>query len=446
MQMVNHSLGKKMHQIQTTRTGDVFFLQRIKRFIISFICCLPVSLLGLLLLLLLIYNSFSVFSVHIHDPSDAVVEQEPFSLPNPDLVHEQLVKNTSSMLLAVKETNPPAVLKADLHVIPKLNISSVRTGRRVRKKFLLISPGGRKSRGFGRKVKAFLSKSLCQSLFFMTWISSIGSFGEREMFAIESLFKSHPNSCLILVSNSLDCERGSKILKPFSDKGLRVIAVRPDFDYIFRNTSAEAWFEGLRRGWFRPGVIPLEQNLSNLLRLVLLYKYGGVYLDTDVIVLKSFSNLRNAIGAQTVDSATRKWSRLNNAVLIFDKKHPLLKRFIDEFSQTFNGNKWGHNGPYLVSRVVARINAKNTFNVSVLPPSAFYPVDWNRIGGFYRSPKNRNDAKWVHQKLQHIRRNSFAVHLWNRESRKLRIEEGSIIHQLLSDSCIFCNKSSFHSN
>ncbi|EFH64369.1 alpha 1,4-glycosyltransferase family protein [Arabidopsis lyrata subsp. lyrata] len=432
---------------QSRRTEQVLLVQRLKRLIVSFVFCLPMSLLGLLLMLLLIYNSFSVFSLHLVPTSPIQSTLSPTHL---QILHHQTSTSSSqsdsSLLLVVKETS--------LGFIQKQNVSSTRTERKTRRfkrRTELTSEITQrlqvKSRQrFKTKFKSFLSKSSCESLFFMTWISSIESFGDRERFTIESLFKFHPNSCLILVSNSFDCDRGTLILKPFTDKGLKVLPIKPDFAYIFKDTSAEKWFERLKKGTFSPGVIPLEQNLSNLLRLVLLYKYGGIYLDTDVIILKSLSNLHNVIGAQTVDPVTRKWSRLNNAVLIFDKNHPLLKRFIDEFSRTFNGNKWGHNGPYLVSRVIARINISSSSDLgfSVLPPSAFYPVDWTRIKGFYRAPTSETEANWLRKRLTHLRKNTFAVHLWNRESKKLRIEEGSIIHQLMSYSCIFCNSSSLH--
>ncbi|ESQ29351.1 hypothetical protein EUTSA_v10023465mg [Eutrema salsugineum] len=435
---------------QSKRTEQA--MQSLKRLIVSFVCCLPMSLLGLLIMLLLIYNSFSVFSLHL-DPIPPI--KSTISLTHHQILHHHSSSSTAtsssdsdtSLLLVVKETS--------LGYVQKQNVSSTRTERRKRRlkrRIELTSPVTQRPQGrsrprFKTRIKSFLSTSSCESLFFMTWISSIESFGDRERFTIESLFKSHPNSCLILVSNSLDCDRGTLILKPFTDKGLKVLPIKPDFAYIFKDTSAEKWFERLKKGMFSPGVIPLEQNLSNLLRLVLLYKFGGIYLDTDVIIIKPLSHLHNVIGAQSVDSITRKWSRLNTAVLIFDKNHPLLKRFIDEFSRTFNGNKWGHNGPYLVSRVVGRINISSSssdLGFSVLPPSAFYPVDWTRIRGFYRAPANESEANWSRKRLTHLRKHSFAVHLWNRESKKLRIEEGSIIHQLMSDSCIFCNSSSLH--
>ena len=72
----------------------------------------------------------------------------------------------------------------------------------------------------------------------------------------------------------------------------------PDLAFLFKNTPAKAWFEEMKSGNKDPVEIPIAQNLSNLMRLVVLYKYGGVYLDTDFIVLKAFSGLKNLIGAK----------------------------------------------------------------------------------------------------------------------------------------------------
>ncbi|KAJ6377132.1 hypothetical protein OIU76_026160 [Salix suchowensis] len=209
-----------------------------------------------------------------------------------------------------------------------------------------------------------------------------------------------------------------------------------------KDTHAEKWFKGLKKGNVSPGEVSLGQNMSNLVRLALLYKFGGIYMDTDVIVLKRFTKLKNVIGAQTIDLETRNWSRLNNAVLIFDKKHPLLYKFIEEFALTFDGNKWGHNGPYLVSRVVSRVSGRPGFNFTVLPPSAFYPVNWSRIRSLFRGPRDKIHSTWLHKKLEQIKSESLAVHLWNKQSREIKVESGSIINYIMLDCCVFCNSSS----
>lgn len=244
-------------------------------------------------------------------------------------------------MYAIKEDNP--IVRKPLDISAFFS----RKRRRKRKPAFAILRLDPRAALFSTRVKDFLSENQCKIRFFMTWISSVGSFGDRELFAVQSLFNSHPNGCLIIVSNSMDSRRGMAVLRPFLEKGFHVAAISPDFHYLFQHTAAEAWFDRLWRGNVRPGEVSLGQNLSNLLRLALLYKFGGVYIDTDVIVLKSLGQLRNAIGAQTIDLETGKWSRLNNAVMVFDKGHPLVLKFIDEFALTFNGNKWGYNGALL---------------------------------------------------------------------------------------------------
>ncbi|MFS7960958.1 putative glycosyltransferase, DXD sugar-binding, nucleotide-diphospho-sugar transferase [Helianthus anomalus] len=74
----------------------------------------------------------------------------------------------------------------------------------------------------------------------------------------------------------------------------------------------------LTKGDLDVGYVPLCQNLSNFLQLCLLYKFGGVYMDTDVMMLKNFSKLKESIGTQTLDLGSKIWSRLNIALMVFE--------------------------------------------------------------------------------------------------------------------------------
>ncbi|CAH9061306.1 unnamed protein product [Cuscuta europaea] len=303
-----------------------------------------------------------------------------------------------------------------------------------------IFKSNEKSRKFHQRVKEFYNRNReCKVRFFMTWIASADSFGTREFLSMESIFKAHKTyGCLIILSQSLDSEYGKALLDPLIESGFAVIAVMPDLPFLLKNTPVEDWYTDLRNGKKDPGEIPFAQNLSNLIRLAVLYKYGGAFLDTDFIVMKNFSGLRNAIGAQSVDLYGN-WTRLNNAVLVFDKGHPLIYKFMEEFSLTFDGNKWGQNGPYLVSRVVERVQSQYPFRFRVLPPMAFYPVDWLHIDGFFKKPMDEKQGKWVEAKMARLREEeTYGVHLWNRQSRGKRIEKGSIIGKIFSQNCIIC--------
>ncbi|KAM1749003.1 hypothetical protein ACFX12_009925 [Malus domestica] len=264
-----------------------------------------------------------------------------------------------------------------------------------------ILKSDKSAKQFHGRVLEFFNKE-CEGQFFMTWISPARSFGSREFLTMESLFKAHPRGCLMIISRSMDSKHGYRILKPLQDSGFKVHAVTPDLSFLFNNTPAKTWFAGMKRGNRDPG-------------------------------------LRNSIGAQSADVVSKNWTRLNNAVLIFDANHPLLHKFMKEFALTFDGNKWGHNGPYLVSRVVLRVQNRPGYNLTILPPLAFYPVDWNRIGGLFKKPGSPAHSRWIKAKLLQLSGETYGVHLWNKQSSREVVQEGSIMQRLISDHCIICN-------
>ncbi|XP_060206239.1 uncharacterized protein LOC132633805 [Lycium barbarum] len=345
-----------------------------------------------------------------------------------------------------EETNNEAHLKEEeeeedhVHLVPPYNLTQEERISWFKKKLpnFEILQSTKISRKFNTRVSEFFTRN-CSVQIFMTWISPAKSFGKREFFTLESLFKAHPKGCLIILSNTLDSPSGTMIFRPLVELGNRILVVTPDLSFLFENTPAESWFIDLKNGEKDPGKVSLAQNLSNLIRLAILYKYGGIYLDTDFIILKDFSRLRNSIGAQSTD-ASGNWTRLNNALLIFDQSHPLVYKFMEEFALSFDGNRWGQNGPYLVSRVVEKVISMKIkdYNFSILPPRAFYPVDWIRIGGFFMKFNAKNDSRWVEAKVLQLNEKTYGVHLWNSQSSSMKIEQGSIINRLVSTHCLIC--------
>ncbi|CAN1134407.1 Uncharacterized protein At4g19900 [Linum perenne] len=299
----------------------------------------------------------------------------------------------------------------------------------------LLNSNELSSKFHGRVLEFFNNN--CSVQFYMVWLSPAKTFGPREFLAVDSLFHANPDACLIIVSRSMDSKHGYRKLKPILDLGYKVLAVTPDVPFLVQGTPGEDWLEDMKSGTRDPGYIPLTINLSNLIRVAMIYRYGGTYLDTDFIVLKDFSGLRNAVGAQSIDPTTNRWSSINCAVVVFDLGHPIVLDFIEEFSNTFNGNKWGYNGPAMFSRVFERVGSKPEYNVTIMPPNAFYPVDWIQIRRLFKKPTTGYQSRWVDQLLVELQ-NSYALHLWNKRSRELVIEEGSVMDRLISDHCVVC--------
>ncbi|OMO97531.1 hypothetical protein COLO4_14560 [Corchorus olitorius] len=328
-------------------------------------------------------------------------------------------------------------------LIPPFNVTSEERIAWFRNKVpeLELFKSNNTSSRFHDQVLGFFDGN-CTIRYFMIWLSPAQSFGPREFAALDSLFKASPKGCLMILSPSLNSRQGDRILKPLIDLGFKVIAVTPDLPFLVKNTPAEGWVDELKSGSKDPGSISLSYNLSNLIRLAVLYKYGGVYLDVDFIILKDVNGLRNAIGAQSIDSITRKWTRINGAALIFNKEHPLLYDLLREFAMTFDGTKWGHNGPYLVSRVIRRVENLPGYNLTILPPKTFYPMDWMKISRLFKKPKTESEWKLVEDMLVELNTSTLAIHLWNHGTKELMIEEGSAVERLLSTYCVICQYSS----
>lgn len=410
---------------------------------------LPVLLLLFSLVFLLSHTTFSLLLCPLLPQSPSRSANATTTTSPPSAAATSLDASMDKTLRAFHlSSSPPS--PPPLVVVKTTNSKKASTKKRNKSLVKLLRRQTPRTRRFASRAAELFAPQPparpCARRFFMTWLSPLEQFGSREPLVLETLFRWHPDACVLIASDTMDSPDGATKLSPFADRGFRVAALSPDLAHLLAGTPAEPWLASVRRGEVSPGSVPLGQNLSNLLRLALLYKYGGVYLDADVVVLRPFMELgaRNAIGAQAVDAATGEWTRLNNAVMVFDRPgHPLLREFIAEFAATFDGSKWGHNGPYLVSRVAARLRGRMMpwLGVTVLPPRAFYPVDWNRIGGLFVSPKDRKGEKWVKAKVDSIKGKSFGIHLWNRESRGMEVEEGSVIGRLIADSCLFCNSS-----
>lgn len=381
-------------------------------------------------------SNFSLSAPSLHD-------DEISDIPLTRVVQElsgSNVTNNGVLLLpgnSAQEGMEEASLEDPNTLIPPFNATRVERLAWFREKLpdVQIFNSNRLTERFHGRVLEFLNNN-CTVQFFMIWISPARSFRNRDFLVIDSLFSSNPRGCLLIISRTMDTRRGYRILKPMLDRGFKVLAVTPDLPFLVKNTPTESWFEQVRSGRRDPGGY-IIQNLENLIRLAVLYKYGGVYLDTDFIVLKDFSGLRNSIGSQTLEVDTKDW--LNGAAMVFDINHPLVDMFLEEFAKSYNGNRWGNNGPHLVTRVIQRTESTPGCNFTVLPPEAFYPVDWVQIKRLFRKPVTEGDLRWAEEQLSELENgNSYGIHLCSKHTSGLKIEVGSVMGRLIEQHCVVC--------
>ncbi|XP_075227809.1 lactosylceramide 4-alpha-galactosyltransferase-like [Lycorma delicatula] len=173
---------------------------------------------------------------------------------------------------------------------------------------------------------------------------------------------------------------------------------------------------------FEESSYPLE-HISDAMRLLILWKYGGTYLDLDVITMRSLTSLKsNFAGVQ--DDET-----IANGVLNFEPNgfaHSVLTTCLENFRDWFDGKDWSSNGPILltnallefcqVSEVVQVMKSRcNGFHL--YPPSVFYPVHFSDWESFLDEGESQRIMKQIE--------NSTIVHMWNRLSHDGYVSHGS---------------------
>jgi hypothetical protein len=135
----------------------------------------------------------------------------------------------------------------------------------------------------------------------------------KEWCAVESVLR-HTNRPLVLLARNksfyLD-ELGRALYHKYEDLMDLLSLDDETIDNLFPSQHvnfSEDW-----RHWYNFTVKRMSTR-SDFLRYALLYKYGGVYIDTDVIVRKNLTELKfnNTIGLQDGGST------LNTAVLAFE--------------------------------------------------------------------------------------------------------------------------------
>ena len=119
-------------------------------------------------------------------------------------------------------------------------------------------------------------------------------------------------------------------------------------------------------------------NMSNFVRLFSLFAEGGIYLDTDVEVVKPLDDLLKAgafLGCETRDP------RVNTAILGAERGHPFLLRTLARLVSSFNGEEYSnHSGPNLATSVLFDLglhgysdSPQTIGSVVVYPIRFFYP-------------------------------------------------------------------------
>lgn len=126
--------------------------------------------------------------------------------------------------------------------------------------------------------------------------------------------------------------------------------------------------------------------VADYVRLDVLYRYGGIYLDTDVELLGDFEEFLNHNVVFGFETKTQ----INGAIIIAEKENPFIKEVLKIYqSQMFEGKDIVDTLtpiPYILSKMVEEkgvmLNGCNqkVDNISVVSRDYFYPLSFEGEG------------------------------------------------------------------
>lgn len=242
-------------------------------------------------------------------------------------------------------------------------------------------------------------------------------FNARQTCAVESTARLNPNhSIYILHTCPLDndfYEKSPKYMQELMTYP-NVHIVQLNMSEFFIRTNIEELFFG---GKFEVSKHPIE-HVSDVMRLLTLWRYAGTYMDIDVVTIRPIEELgTNYAGWQ--DGNT-----IATGVLNFDEAgfgHQVLTDCLEELKKNFDPNNWSTNGPILVTKTLMRLCQirpdKSCDYFTAYPVPVFYPIYYTEWSLFFKEAY----TDFVMNKLNR----TYVVHLWNKMSRDCVVSVGS---------------------
>ncbi|KAJ4975719.1 hypothetical protein NE237_000825 [Protea cynaroides] len=293
-------------------------------------------------------------------------------------------------------------------------------------------PGLHPYLSFSDFVDGFFRQGKCSMRVFMVWNSPPWMYSVRYQRGLESLLHHHPDACVLVFSETIELD----FFRDFTNDGFKIAVAMPNLDELLKNTPthvfASVWFKWRKTKFY-------STHYSELVRLAALYKYGGLYLDSDILVLKPLSSLNNSVGLEGEVGE----SSLNGAVMAFRKHSPFIMECLREFYSTYDDTQLRWNGANLLSRVGKKFlregnNFDEQLELKLQPSFLLFPISPQNITRYFVTPTDENEKAQLDILFTRILDESLTFHFWNSITSALVPEPESLVARLLNRYCLRC--------
>ena len=164
---------------------------------------------------------------------------------------------------------------------------------------------------------------------------------------IESILRHHPTAKLFVYSNTIE-QASFDVL---TEVGYQVTLRNYEMSNLIKQTPLMEFFYHLDRKSLAEITMEKTMHEHGVLSLLLLYKYGGIYLAENTIVLKNIDISQSNVLSLDSESYVNPW------MINFKRNHKFLRDALEMFPTTFNAKVKPDEGKALLTKVCAiRLN------------------------------------------------------------------------------------------
>ncbi|XP_029837307.2 lactosylceramide 4-alpha-galactosyltransferase [Ixodes scapularis] len=219
-------------------------------------------------------------------------------------------------------------------------------------------------------------------------------------FNVHLLLLSHPSQIPV----PLDTREDSLFLKPLS---------RMRNVHIWNLQTTDLFLGSYLHSWLERGISGRPDHLMDAIKVLVLWNFGGTFLDLDFLVLRSFQH--------HLDNSVLEYGGgfLTTRFLSFEKGHPLLGVWLKDFNLNYSPDEVVDFGNVVLTRNVRNlcnvssldeVGKRRTCKVDVIPGKLFYPVHRREADDIFSNDIYSPDAS---QHLMSRTVNSYAICLWS---------------------------------
>ena len=159
--------------------------------------------------------------------------------------------------------------------------------------------------------------------------------------------------------------------------------------------------------WGEKKIIKFAHKADKI-RLDMLLKYGGIYMDIDTITYKPYKDLLKydfVIGIQEKNYGENNSTLYCNAILFSKKNNIFIKKWIEEYENHFISTGWCEASVHLPELIFNIINNDDKKNIKILDKEYFYSPLYNEVEKIFENTGTLNI-------------DLITLHLWNTYSEK----------------------------